>query len=123
MTKWQRAPLFECARNVAIRQSDVQLMMGETFDADLENPAMPGRVRAHTLEDIRIEHHEIFREQHEALGVKRMRDVYVAAPLHFTIDDHKILVIFAGATMSGESPSRATSTPSGRRCSPTRCPA
>lgn len=104
LTDWQQAPPFPSVRNVAHRNPDLILKLGDTIFADLETPILPGQVQARTLEDFRLKHLEILSERPEAPGSNFMDSVYRAAPLLFTIDDHELVDNFAGGALPGESP-------------------
>lgn len=104
ITDWQQSPPFTTLKNLAARQPDVILKLGDTIYADTETRGLPGVVQARTLEQFRIKHREIISTAFGRPGDDFMTPVYATAPLLATIDDHEIVDNFAGGTLPGLSP-------------------
>lgn len=101
---WQQAPPFPALRNVASRDLDVLLKLGDTIYADTQTPALPGVLQARTLAQFRTKHAEIGSERPEAPGFNFMPELTRSVALLNTIDDHEIVDNFAGGAAPGDSP-------------------
>jgi 3-phytase/alkaline phosphatase D len=98
---WQQAPPFPSLKNIAERNLDFLVKLGDTIYGDLETPALPGVTQARTLDDFRTKHAEILSTR---FGVNFMSEVYASTTILSTIDDHEIVDNFAGGARPGESP-------------------
>lgn len=108
LSDWQQAPPFPTVANVPDRNPDLVLKLGDTIYADLETPALPGVSQARTLDQFRIKHAEVLSARPGGATTgpfsNHMKNVYAAAPVLSTIDDHEIVDNFAGGAAPGDSP-------------------
>ncbi len=101
---WQQAPPYPSLQNVAARDLEFFLKLGDTIYADTPTPAQPGVVQARTLGQLRTKHAEVASERPQAPGFNAMRDLAASTALLATIDDHEIVDNFAGGALPGDSP-------------------
>ena len=101
---WQQAPPYPSLSNVAARDLELFVKLGDTIYADLETPAIPGVPQARTLEQFRTKHIEVASPRPEAPDFNVMPGLNAAQGILATIDDHEIVDNFAGGAAPGDSP-------------------
>ncbi|PSB56865.1 hypothetical protein C7B61_20250, partial [filamentous cyanobacterium CCP1] len=98
---WQQAPPYPSLANVADRNLEFFLKLGDTIYADTETPALPGVSQARTLSDFRTKQEEVVSTR---FGLNTVRDLYASTSVLVTIDDHELVDNFAGGAAPGDSP-------------------
>ena len=92
--------------NVANRDLDFFVMLGDTTYADIPSPAFPG-LQAQTLADFRVKHDEVLGSE---LGVNSMADLRASTAYYAMIDDHEVTNDFSGAEHPSNDPRFAFTT-------------
>lgn len=87
---------FVSVRNVADRQLDFFVELGDTIYADLASPAVP-KSRTETLSAFRIKHGEVYSPH---FGLNLLADLRAATAIFATIDDHEVTNDFAGGALA-----------------------
>jgi phosphodiesterase/alkaline phosphatase D-like protein len=98
---WQQAPPFPTLVNIPERDLEFFIKLGDTIYADLETPALPGKVQARTLADFRTKQNENISGR---FGYNFMNELYSSTSILAVIDDHEIVDNFAGGASPGDSP-------------------
>jgi len=99
---WHHAPPFPSLKNVAGKELDFFIKLGDGIYADYHTPALPpGQNYSRTLADFRAKQGEITLDR---FGANFMVPLEASTSLLATIDDHEIVDNFAGGATPGESP-------------------
>jgi phosphodiesterase/alkaline phosphatase D-like protein len=79
--------------NVASRDVDFFVCLGDTIYADVQSPALPGVAQATTLAQYRTKHSEVLSA---AAGLNALGDLRASTAVFATIDDHEVINDFSG---------------------------
>lgn len=89
--------------NVAQRNLDFFVLMGDTLEADSQSSDLPGVRQAATLDEFRTKHNEIYSQR---FGFNRWAQLRADTATYATWDDHEITNNFAGGAAPSESPQK-----------------
>jgi len=93
---WHQAPPFPSLKNVAGKELDFFIKLGDSIYAD-----QPGLPQARTLQDFRTKHSEITLAR---FGANFMAPLSASTSLLQTMDDHELVDDYAGGAAPGLSP-------------------
>lgn len=89
---------FAFGRNIASRNLDLYVSLGDTIYGDVASPALPGVGQAQTVDQFRLKHAENLTARG---GINTLADIRRSTSTLATIDDHEVTNDFAGyATVS-----------------------
>ncbi len=91
-SRGDNAPYYS-ATNVASRDLDFVVNLGDTVYCDIESPILPGVQQAVTLEEFRLKNSEIYSATD---GVNALADARASTVFFATIDDHEVTNDFSG---------------------------
>lgn len=91
---------FPAVRNVADRNLDLWISLGDTVYADYPSPAVPA-AQATTLGEFRAKHNEIYSTR---FGLNTFRSLRASMSVLATIDDHEVTNDFIGGATIGSDP-------------------
>lgn len=91
---------YPAITNIADRDLDFFVALGDTIYADFPSPAVPSP-QARTLEEFRLKHDEVYRAR---FGVGSWIDARASTALLACIDDHEVTNDFAGGAPAGSDP-------------------
>lgn len=91
---------YRSVSNVAARDLDFFVTLGDTIYGDVSSPALPGK-NAETLAEYRIKHDEVYSSH---LGHNSLADMRASTAWFATIDDHEVVNDFAGGASAASDP-------------------
>jgi phosphodiesterase/alkaline phosphatase D-like protein len=95
----QRLAPYPAVKNVAARQLDFFVLLGDTIYADQPSPDVPQH--ALTLEQYRAKHHESYSLRYD---MNAWIEARASTALYAMIDDHEVINDFAGGAAPGTDP-------------------
>lgn len=87
---------FVSVRNVATRNLDFFVELGDSIYADIRSPAV-AKAQSESLVDFRLKHGEVY---NPAYGLNTLADLRASTALFATIDDHEVTNDFAGGAQA-----------------------